>query len=159
MLGEQVLMQERELDGIGDGFDLGVESADVVVADVGHFLEHEVFDLGSGQFLEQTVGARVEEQAGPGPQRLGAQVVDHLDHTLFVGAADDDGTAPISEDLLEGHDLAGAVGVLRQHDVERLVEHDLLAAMSSPCQFGVERDTHLATRRVHIDRAVWRCGT
>jgi hypothetical protein len=50
VLGEQVGVQERQLDGVGDLFDLAVESADVLVGDVGHLLQDQFLDLGSGSF-------------------------------------------------------------------------------------------------------------
>ena len=48
--GELVLfvvvgVEVRQLDGVLDGLDLVAEAADVVVADVGHFLEGEILDL------------------------------------------------------------------------------------------------------------------
>ena len=48
-----VLVQERQLDRVGDLLDLVVEAADVGVGDVGHLLEHQLLDLGPGQLLEQ----------------------------------------------------------------------------------------------------------
>ena len=45
VLDEQLPVQERQLDGVGDGLDLAVETADVLVGDVGHLLEHQLFDL------------------------------------------------------------------------------------------------------------------
>ena len=46
MLGEQVLVDERQLDGVGDLLDLLVQAAHVLVGDVGHLLEHQLLDLG-----------------------------------------------------------------------------------------------------------------
>ena len=60
VLGEQLVVHERQLDRVGDLLDLAVEAADVVVGDVGHLLEHELLDLGPGQLLEQQARA-----AGP----------------------------------------------------------------------------------------------
>ena len=53
VLGEQLPVQVGQLDGVGDGLDLGVEPADVGVGDVGDLLEHELLDLGTGQLLDQ----------------------------------------------------------------------------------------------------------
>ena len=63
VLGEQVVVEERQLDRVGDLLDLAVEAADVAVGDVGHLFEQEILDLGPGQLLEQHVGARVEAHA------------------------------------------------------------------------------------------------
>ena len=42
-----------------------------------------------------------------------------------------------------------------QHDVERLVEHDLLAALERVAvELGVERDPHLAAGGEDVDGAV-----
>ena len=71
VLGEELAVQVRQLDGVGDGLDLGVEPADVGVGDVGHLLEHELLALELGQLLDQQLGARVHEQrvARPQPRR------------------------------------------------------------------------------------------
>ena len=54
--------------------------------------------------------------------------VGQLADALLVGAADDQGAVLALEDLLEDHDLARDLGAAGEHDVERLVERDLLAA-------------------------------
>ena len=46
MLGEQLGVEERELDRVDDRLDLLGETPDVLVGDVGYLLEHEVLDLG-----------------------------------------------------------------------------------------------------------------
>ena len=53
------------------------------------------------------------------------QLVDHLAHPLLVGPADDQRTRAVLEDLLDRDDLAGDLVAAGEHDVERLVEHDL----------------------------------
>lgn len=45
---EQVLVEERQLDGVTDLLDLPAEAADVVVVDVGNLFEDEILDLGLG---------------------------------------------------------------------------------------------------------------
>ncbi len=52
VLGEQVTVQEGQLDGIGYLLDLGVEPADIFVGDVGDFLQDQFFDLRPGQLLQ-----------------------------------------------------------------------------------------------------------
>ena len=60
-----------------------------------------------------------------------------------------------SEPLLEGDDLAGEVGAPREHDVERLVEHDLRTPRQRlVADLGVHRDAHLAAAGEHVDGAV-----
>ena len=107
MLGEQLLVQERQLDGVGDLLDLVVEPADVGVGDVGHLLEQQVLDLGPGQLLEQQVGARVEAHRVAGAQVDAAQGVGQLAHPLLVGAADDERPHAVVHHLLDRDDLAG----------------------------------------------------
>src|SRR5712664_2818790 len=65
-----------QLHGVLDGLDLVDEAADVVVADVGHFLELEILDLALGKLLEQVAALAVQEQVIAGrqlrrPQRAG----------------------------------------------------------------------------------------
>ena len=58
------------------------------------------------------------------------QLLGELAHALFVGAADDERAAcRPSMQLLEHDDLTRDVGAAGEHDVERLVEHDFLAAL------------------------------
>ncbi len=155
MLGEQVVVQERQLDGVGDLLDLGVETADVGVRDVGHLLEQQVFDLGPWQLLEQHVGARVEPHGVAAAQVHAAQRVGQLAHSLLVGAPDDQGADAVVEQLLDRHDLAGDLGTAGLDDVEALVEHDLgPAGQLLVVDVGVQPDAHLAPAGEHVDRAV-----
>ena len=57
---EQVTVQERQFDGIGDGFDLRPQATNVVVANVGDVFEHQVFDLGARKFLECDLVRRID---------------------------------------------------------------------------------------------------
>ena len=70
MLGEQVLVEERQLDRVGDLLDLVVEPADVGVGDVGHLLEQQVLDLGPRQLLEQQVRRGVEAHVVAAAERV-----------------------------------------------------------------------------------------
>ena len=56
-------------------------------------------------------------------QRLG-----EADDPLLVGVRDHQGPVAVVEELLEHHDLADLLEAERRDDVQRLVEHDLLAA-------------------------------
>ena len=157
VLDEQLPVQERQLDGVGDGLDLVVEAADVRVGDVGHLLEDQLLDLGPGQLLQQQTGPRVHQHRVAGPELHARQAVGQLDHPLLVGPADDDGPGVV-EQLLEGHHLAGLLGGAGQDHVERLVEHHLGAPAqlrsSLECQLGVQGDPHLAAAGEHVDGAV-----
>ena len=155
MLGEQVVVQERQLDGVGDLLDLGVETTDVGVGDVGHLLEQQVLDLGPRQLLEQHVGARVESHGVAAAQVHAAQRVGQLADALLVGAADHHGAHAVVDQLLDGHDLAGDLRSAGLHDVEALVEHDLGATRQLlVIDVGVQPDAHLATAGEHVDGAV-----
>ena len=48
---------------------------------------------------------------------------------LLVGVGDDQGALAVGEQLLEHHHLADLLEVEGGDDVERLVEHDLLATL------------------------------
>ena len=45
-----------------------VEPSDVGVADIGHFLEDDLFHLGTWQLFEKQTGARIHENRIPCPQ-------------------------------------------------------------------------------------------
>ena len=155
MLGEQLLVQERQLDGVGDRLDLGVEATDVGVRDVGHLLEQQVLDLGARQLLEQHVRPRVEPQEVAVAQPRAAQHARELAHPLLVGAADDDRADAVLHHLLEGDDLAGVLGPAGLDHVVALVEGDLGAEVEQlVLDVGVELDLHLATAGEHVDGAV-----
>ena len=155
VLLEEVAVEVRELDRVLDHLDLVVEAADVVVGDVGHLLEHELLDLGTRQLLEQQARAALHQQVVAGAQLLVQQLVGELADALLVGAPDDQRARAVVEQLLERDDLAGDLGVAGEHDVERLVEHDLLAAPQLlGLELGVHRDAHLAARGEDVDGAV-----
>ena len=152
---EQVRVEVRQLDGVLDRVDLVVESADVVVGDVGDLFEHELFDLGSRQALDEQPGACVHEQVITGAELHADQRGAELADALLVGPADDDGAVAARQHLLEHDDLTGDVAGARQHDVERLVERDLLASLDVvEVDLGVHRDAHLAPGGEDVDGAV-----
>ena len=68
VLAVELLVQERQLDGVADLLDLPAQPADVVVADVGHLFENEILDLGLGDALERVSRLRVDEQRVAGAQ-------------------------------------------------------------------------------------------
>ena len=155
MLEEELGVQVRQLDRVVDLLDLVVEAADVGVGDVGHLFEDQLLDLGARDALHDQPGARVEQHVLAGAQLHADQVLAELADALLVGATDDERAPPVLEQLLEDHDLALYLGSACEHDVERLVEHDLLAAAQIvELELGVERNAHLATRGEHVDGAV-----
>ena len=140
--------QVRQLDRVVDLLDLVVEAADVGVGDVGHLFEHELLDLGPRDALDEQTGAAVHQQVLAGAQLHAEQLVAELAHALLVGATDDQRARAVLEQLLVDHDLALDLGPAGEHDVERLVEHDFLAALHLvDLELGVHGDAHLATRR------------
>ena len=120
-------MQVGKLNGVGDCLDLAVETADVGVGDVGHLLEHDLFELGAGQLLIEQHRARVHEERVARPQLDADEVFGDLGDLLLVGPADDEHPLAVLEHLEHRDDLASELGVTDQHDVERLVQDDLLA--------------------------------
>ena len=68
VLEEHVGVQVRQLDRVLDHLDLVVETADVVVGDVGDLFEHELFDLGPRQPLGEQARARIHQHVIAGAQ-------------------------------------------------------------------------------------------
>ena len=110
VLVEELGVEVRELDRVLDRVDLVVETADVVVGDVGDLLEHELLDLGPRDALDEQAGAAVHQEVVAGAQLLAEQRRRELADALFVGAADDQRAVLALEDLLEHDDLAGDLG-------------------------------------------------
>ena len=63
-----VRVEVRQLHRVLDGLDLRAEPADLLVADVRHFLEREVFDLALRQLLEQVARLRIHQEVVAGLQ-------------------------------------------------------------------------------------------
>src|SRR3989454_6834505 len=143
-----------ELDGVLDGLDLSAEAADVVVADVGHFLEREILDLALRQLLQQVARLRIHQKvvADLEPQ-LAERIGDDAD-LLLVGAQGDDRTLLV-ELLLEDHDVTLDLVAGGLDDVQSLVEDQLLTGLER-LRFdrGVEVDLHLPPLRQDVDRRV-----
>ena len=85
MLGKELGMHERQFDRVTDGIDLVAESADVLVADVGHLLEDELLDLGLRDALEHVPGADIAQQRVAGPHPVLAQGLSNAHDSLLVG--------------------------------------------------------------------------
>src|ERR1039457_549196 len=101
-------MQVGQLHGVGERFDLRVQSAHVGVGDIGDFFEDELFGLLANQFLGQQVRAQVEQQCVTTAEFHVAQRVGQLHHSLFVGAPVDQHAALV-EHLFYRDDFALAV--------------------------------------------------
>src|SRR5499426_746445 len=157
--GELVLLvvvgvEVRQLDGVLDGLDLLAEAADVLVADVGHFLERQVFHFGLRQLLQEIAAPRVEQEWVPDlqmrcPERLGDDR-----HAILVGAQGDQGTLGV-ELLLEDDDFALDLVAGGLDDVEAFVQDELLTGLEHlGLERGMEVDLHLAALREDGDGAV-----
>ena len=114
-------MHIRQLDGVLDDLDLLAETADLVVGDVGHLLQHQFFDLGTHQLLEHEPGAGIHPHMVPDADELALQWRRDLDHAFLVGPSQDDHPL-FGEDLLDGDDFAGLIERPHVDHVERLIE-------------------------------------
>ena len=59
MLGEKVVVQEWQLNCIGNLLNLRIKTTDVDVANVGDFFKQQVLNFGTRQFLEQQVRSAI----------------------------------------------------------------------------------------------------
>src|SRR5262245_59702732 len=149
-----VAVEVGELDGVLDGLDLGGEAADVLVVDVGDFLEGEVFDLALGELFEEVAALAVHEDVIADLEFDGAEGVGDDADLILVGALGDDG-AVILEEFLEDDDLALDLVAGGLDDVEPLVEDQFLAGLDvGGLDGGVEVDLHLAALREDVDGPV-----
>ena len=135
VLVEQLRVEERQLHGVADGVDLALETADVLVADVGDLLQDELLDLLLGQQLGGHVGASVEQHVVADARRGVQQGAGDVRDVLLVAAADHD-HAVLAEAVLDLHDLAGAIGLQDLDHVQRLVQHDLDAGDGTGARRG-----------------------
>ncbi len=144
MLGEQVRVEEGQLDRVADGLDLRAQPADVGVVDVRDLLQHEVLDLGLGHPLVGEAGPGVDGQGVPDAHRLAEQRGGEPDDPLLVGVRRDE--RPVRRhELLDGDELADPLEAGDGDDVHRLVEHDLAARLELPDRHsGRDRDAELA---------------
>ena len=153
---EQILVEEREFDGITDLLDLTPETTDVVVVNVRNFLENQIFDLGLRDALEGVPGLGVDEQrvtrtqfpgrrigvvrddVGFGVGEDGRQRCCEPDDALFVGMADHQCAQAVVEYLTERADLTDLLVGAGLDDGECLVEANRLprGARVSVSMFG-----------------------
>ena len=110
VLGEQVLVQERQLDGVGDLLDL---------ARRGRRCRRRRCRApprapaprprAAGSFSSSRPERVSISTVSPARSLVPTEVVGQLRDTLLVGPADDERPAAVVEELLEGDDLAGAL--------------------------------------------------
>ncbi|AAS04156.1 hypothetical protein MAP_1839 [Mycobacterium avium subsp. paratuberculosis K-10] len=172
VLAVELLVQERQLDGVTDLLDLAGQATDVLVADVGDLLEHQVLDLGLGDALEGIAGLGVHQQRVAGPQLarpgvvvegvrvtvgqvVGDQRLGQPHDALLVGVADHQGPVPVGQQLAQGGDLADRFEGAGFHHRQRLVETNRLA-LAQQRNIDVRRagQPHLAARGEHVDGVV-----
>ena len=72
VLVEEIGVQERQLDRVGDLLDLAVEAADVLVGDVGHLFEDQVRRSRGGAASRAARPTRVHEDGVAAAQPLDA---------------------------------------------------------------------------------------
>ena len=157
MLVEQVGVEVRELDRVLDQLDLVVEAADVVVGDVGDLFEHELLDLGPRQALERAGPERPSMSRWSPARSFSPISASASSHTRSSSARPTTSArVPSSSSSLSIDDLAGDLGAAGEHDVERLVEHDLLAALRCPRRStsGCTATRILRPAREDVDGAV-----
>jgi hypothetical protein len=166
-------VQKRQLDRIADLLDLPAQAADVVVADVGHLLEHQVLDLGLGNPLERVTGLGVDQQRVSRAKPPAAPVVvERLGHlgshvlggqqrlgqphdALLVGVADHQRAVPVGQDLAQRADLVDGLEISGLDHGQGLVEPDRLPLLQR-LHVDVRRagQPHLAAGGEHVDGVV-----
>ena len=129
--------------------------ADVVVVDVRHLFEDQLLDLGLRDPLVDVARPRLEQQRVAGAKRSVEQRVGEHHDALFVGVAEHQRPVAALEHLLEQYDVALPLEAQRLDDVQRLVEHDFLAAPQL-VELDRRRDRHpqLAAAGEDVDGAV-----
>ena len=169
----ELLVQERQLDGVPDEFDLPAQSADVAVGDIRDLLQHEVLHLCFGNALEGIAGLGVDQQGVTGAELsrplvlieglrdLRRHVLDRdqrlgqPDDALLVGMADDQCAMSVGKDLAQRADLADGFEVPGLDDGQRLVEPDRLALLEAlDVDVGRAGQPHLAAGGEDVDGVV-----
>jgi hypothetical protein len=172
VLAEELRVQERQLHGVADLLDLAEQPADVLVGDVGHLLQHEVFDLGLRDTLVGVAGLGVDQQGVAGLERDERRVVGRQGerrgephHALLVRVPHHERTAGeavrgrLGQHLAQAADLADALEVAGLDDREGLVEtHGLPAAQHVGLDRRGDRDAHAAPGGEHVDGLVGEPG-
>src|SRR5690606_1996787 len=117
--------------------------------------EDQLLDLGLRDALVDEAGPRFEQDGVADPQPGVLQRRSDPDDALVIGVADDQGPFAVGEQLLDHDDLADPLVFQGAYDVERFVEHDLLAwAQLVGLDVGADGDAQLPPAGEHVDRAV-----
>ena len=77
-------MKKRQFNRIADMLQFLLQSSDMLVVDIGHFFQDQLFRLGSRQFFDDIAGARVIEQMVADAQPFSQQRVTELSNFFFV---------------------------------------------------------------------------
>lgn len=144
-------MQERELHGVPDLFDLRAQAADVLVADVRHVFQDQGLDLAAVDLLQSETGAPVHGHRVTDPHAPVAQRTREADDPLVIGAADDQ-HAVVTDQFLDGDHFAGLLETQSCDHHEGLVQQHFLAdGELVDVDQGADPHTHLppAVEDVH----------
>ena len=140
VLGEDLGVQIRQLDRVAQDGDLFAEPADLLVGDVGHLLERDLFDRRLRHLLEGILCARVDQDVIADLETLAAQRLGEHHHAFLVGVTEHDG-APVAEHVHDGADLATRREARAFDHVEGLVQHDELTVLEV-ARIDVRMDVH-----------------
>ena len=105
VLGEQRPMEIGQLHGIGDCFDLRIETAHICVGDVGNLFENQFFNFLAIESLDEKTSSGVVEQRVAGAHGDAPKRVSNLTDALIIGTAVNHGPIPSGQHLFEGHDF------------------------------------------------------
>src|SRR5882672_1714803 len=92
-------MKKRQLHRIPDLLQLVLQSADVLIIDIGHFFQYQFFRLGPRQLFDDIAGARIIEQMVADAQSFDQQRVTEFCNLFFVEMQRHQGTVPSSTSL------------------------------------------------------------
>src|ERR1022692_3149010 len=155
VLLEQVGVQVGQLDGVPDLLDLRSEPANLLVGDIRHFLQDQLFDLGLGNPLVYVPGSRLQQQRVPGSALSAEQRLGRPDYPLLVRVRDHQRAIAAVKQFLEHDDLAHGLISERDDDILCLVQHQFLTwPQLGELDAGAARYAHLPAASEHISRLV-----
>ena len=146
MLFEEFGVHVGQFHRVSDRFDLAEQPTDLLVSDVGNFLENQFFHLGAWHLLNHVAAADVTQQRVPCAQSDSGNRPRETNDPLFIGVRHNDAPV-IAEHLLKRDDLTDDLVVALADNVHRFVEHDLLACdQAIDPHARADSDPHLASR-------------